>query len=412
MSIKPLFVDPLSNQSINTSSSKPNLNTQSSNNNENNVNLNTLSSRSSANKSIQAPSVAEARKLLNDQIIASLDKTLTQSNQTSLFELDPADFTPEKVAERILSFVGAAFSDIETGDKTAQLEKLEQARVGIEKGFNDAKDILEGFGVFKDEIADNANETYDLLQQGLNKIAVNIESGVSVLEGLFNRDNSLNNVYNTERATILQQSFEFELTTKDGDNVIINVNHLEASHNSGSRTEADDGSITALNSASLTQSGYSISFDGQFDNDELDAIDKVLKDLTGVVNRYFSGDTQASLEQVSNLGYNTVEIASFSLNLKEIQQTRATSVYQQVSELGSKDVGSANLGQFIKPLQEYATQLSEVYRDFIRNQHFDNTQNQFQQLLDQIVGINHLATDKNELDQFNRLNTEILQRIA
>jgi len=352
-------------------------------------------------------SVPEARKLLNDKILAALDKTLTQSNQTSLYELDPADFTPEIVADRILSFISAAFSNIDSTDKEGQRDKLEQARQGVEKGFNDAKEILEGLGVFKGDIADNANKTYDLLQQGLDKIAANIESGASIVEGLFGSGNQLA----TDKSTLFQQSFNFELTTKDGDKITININKLEASHESAFITESENQSQLGHSSTTLSQSGYSIAIDGQLDDEEVAAIDKLLSEVTEVANNYFSGDTQAALDKVTSLGYNSSEIASYSLSMKEIQQTKATSTYQAIGEL-QNDKSSRNvLGQIIQPLRDYAALLTEANGLFSENRTGED-KGPFQQLLDQIARLNGLYGNEDEQDQFNELNSAVLERLV
>ena len=359
---------------------------------------------------IRPPSVHEARKILNDKIIAALDKTLTQSNQTSLFELDPADFTPDKVADRILSFIGAAFANIPAGDKSGQLERLEQARKGVEKGFNDAKEILEGLGAFKDGIAENANKTYDLIQNGLDKIAANIESGASVLDGLFSKNGlqagQSNEAVSLERSTSSKQSFEFELTTRDGDKVTINVSQSNASHDAVSVNNSGDESTTTFSSSRLSESGYSISVQGNLDEGEMSAIDSLMKKLTDVSDKFFSGDTQGALDKVSNLGYNTSEIASFSLDLNTVQQTRETAVYQQVGGTSQ----NASINQLIQPLQDYASKLGEAHQQFIDSLS-QQGEGRFQALLNQITDINHIFPDKNSMNQFNELNTALLDRL-
>lgn len=357
--------------------------------------------------SLRGITVPEARKLLNDKILAALDKTLTQSNQTSLYELDPVDFTPEKVADRILSFIGAAFSNIDSNDKDGQREKLEQARQGVEKGFNDAKEILEGLGVFKDEIANNANKTYDLLQQGLDKIAANIESGASIVDGLFGSANQLA----TDKRASYELSFDFELTTKDGDTVTIRLNTLEATHETEYGRESENLSGNAYRSTTLSQSAYSISIDGQLDDDEVAAIDKLLSDMTTVAEQYFSGETQAALDKITSLGYNTAEIASYALNMKETQQTKATSTYQAIGELQNDKPSRNVLGQVIQPLQDYAGLLTEVNGLFDGSQ-VDKEKGPFQLLLDHIARLNGLYENEEKQTQFSDLNAALLESVV
>ncbi|MDH5693260.1 MAG: DUF5610 domain-containing protein [Gammaproteobacteria bacterium] len=88
-----------------------------------------------------------------------------------------SDYSPQAVANRILSFVDVAVNKkrAEEGDVAAQ-ELLQKASKGIEKGYNDAVTILKGLGVFNGEVQENAEATYDLLIKGVYEI----ESGLKL----------------------------------------------------------------------------------------------------------------------------------------------------------------------------------------------------------------------------------------
>jgi len=82
------------------------------------------------------------------------------------------DVSPEATSGRILSFSLGLFSLYQ--QQHPELNEQEQAEKfvgiiggGIDTGFSEAREILDGLGVLKDEIAENIDKTYDLIQDGL-----------------------------------------------------------------------------------------------------------------------------------------------------------------------------------------------------------------------------------------------------
>ena len=83
------------------------------------------------------------------------------------------DVSPEATAERIVSQSTAFFSAFQQQNKNLdfeqQLEKfIDVISGGIDQGFSEARDILEGLQVLEGDIATNIDKTYDLVQSGLD----------------------------------------------------------------------------------------------------------------------------------------------------------------------------------------------------------------------------------------------------
>ncbi len=82
------------------------------------------------------------------------------------------DVSPEATADRIVSLSTGFFSQYqkqnpELSDENAALAFSEIITKGIDKGFADARSILEGLKVLDGEIATNIDKTYNLVLEGL-----------------------------------------------------------------------------------------------------------------------------------------------------------------------------------------------------------------------------------------------------
>ena len=84
----------------------------------------------------------------------------------------PEDFTPEATANRILSFATGFYARYAEHhpemEEEERLDKfLELIGGGIDQGFKEARDILEGLEVLGGAVKEGVDKTYDLIQQGL-----------------------------------------------------------------------------------------------------------------------------------------------------------------------------------------------------------------------------------------------------
>jgi hypothetical protein len=100
------------------------------------------------------------------------------------------DNSPEATAERILSISTGFLEGYARQHPGEDPEKLATdfvatIRKGFEKGFNEAKDILEGLGVFGGAVKEGVMKTWDLVQKGYDdflagKLAANKENAGTV----------------------------------------------------------------------------------------------------------------------------------------------------------------------------------------------------------------------------------------
>ena len=83
------------------------------------------------------------------------------------------DFSPEAVSGRLLDFATGLFDAFASRRPDDALDQVLEdfaklIRDGFEQGFNEARDILEGLGVFNGSIQADAERTFELFVEGLD----------------------------------------------------------------------------------------------------------------------------------------------------------------------------------------------------------------------------------------------------
>jgi len=105
---------------------------------------------------------------INKQLEPSLGKNAVQSTYES-----GLDVTPEATAQRIVQGSTAFYQafkeqNSELGEEESLNEFLSVISSGIDKGFEEAKDILDSLSVLEGDIETNIDLTYDYVQQSLS----------------------------------------------------------------------------------------------------------------------------------------------------------------------------------------------------------------------------------------------------
>ena len=159
---------------------------------------------------IQESAATIVKKQMNAQILASAvevsvnagDQPLSLVLKTALEGINEAlketmgdnaiqksydaglDVTPEATAGRIVSLSTAFFgkyqdmhSDMSQEEALTSFTDIISG--GIDKGFAEARDILDGLGVLEGDIAANIDRTYSLVQDGLMSFVDNQGAGVA-----------------------------------------------------------------------------------------------------------------------------------------------------------------------------------------------------------------------------------------
>ncbi|WP_426356874.1 DUF5610 domain-containing protein [Pseudocolwellia sp. HL-MZ19] len=117
--------------------------------------------------------------LLFRTAIEEINKHMPTGSKESTIEKayeNNIDVSPQATAKRIISGATAFFNAYkEQNSELTETEALNQfmgvIRSGIDTGFGEARNILDGLSVLEDELASEIDATYDFVQTGLNEFS-------------------------------------------------------------------------------------------------------------------------------------------------------------------------------------------------------------------------------------------------
>jgi len=290
-------------------------------------------------------------RIVNDKVIESIDKELAKTNATPIRELDAQNFTPESVAKGILGFVQNALSRAKARGQSTQ-GLFEQAKIGIETGFKQAKDILTGLNALSGQIAEGVQKTYNLIHDGLQALDTAQKNGTIV---------DFNNTITTvsQQTQSYSQSFELNIQTRDGDNVQVLVAQDESRQQYNASMTKGDANAEISQTEIRSSNNIRLTVSGNLDEAEVTAIQNLLTDVKTVSDSFFKGDASATFEAGLSLGFNTKEIASFALSSNQNQTQTASRAYREVSGFNENNtVSPAQLENLLKPAREFMNTLT------------------------------------------------------
>ncbi|WP_337840964.1 DUF5610 domain-containing protein [Rheinheimera sp.] len=121
-------------------------------------------------------------KLLYKTALEGINRELEEEfgpNAAEKIKQSEVDTSPEATAERIVSFATAFYQKYkeQTPDMTEE-ERLDKflsiVGGGVDTGFADAREILDGLGVLGGKVADDIDKTYGLIQDGFARFRESI----------------------------------------------------------------------------------------------------------------------------------------------------------------------------------------------------------------------------------------------
>jgi hypothetical protein len=323
--------------------------------------------------------------LLNQQIMSAIGK-LNEHLKTQGFgaieTLDPAEFTPEKVADRILNFIDLAIKQAEAkGASEDELNKLRaQARAGVEDGYRKAYDMLSGLGILQGEVKAGVEKTGQLLREGLDRM----DRGEPLVASKADTTQSL-------VAAQESRSLNLQVKTREGDSISIQLSR-SSSQASISQQSDDKGFNYQLETRSSSFS-FEYQVKGDLNADEQAALKKLLSGIDSLANDFFGGKGLDSLDSFISSGFDAKQLSGFSLNMQQSKTMAAAQAYRQVDRMDGgaarSDANLQSLSEWVKDLQAMQQQASAGL-----GQKFDKPFDLLRELLAQRFGLEPGQDDK------------------
>lgn len=315
---------------------------------------------SSQSQSQQSHAQQQGNASATDRVLDKLAEKIPGMSSGELKELKADNFTPEKVSGRIADYVAMGMERAKReGKSDAQIQSMYEASVaGIQKGFSEAKEILENMNLLSDSLKATIDET---LKQTLDKVG-NLAPIAKTSEATTSTSVSTAERYQSS------ESFSLKVRTQDGDNVTIRFSNNESYESSlGYYNDGQGNQATSFSIDRSQDSNFQFSVSGDLDEGEIDALQNLIQDINLIADDFFDGDVQSAFDQASKFQMDKSELASMQLTLKRSEDYSAASAYQQVQgyeQPNYNPAGSAKIGHIVNSIQE---QLAESKTAFIES---------------------------------------------
>lgn len=283
--------------------------------------------------------------------------TTAYTDQESLVDQQP--MTATKAASTILGFIERRLKmDVAEGASQEQLQsRLEAGLAGFKKGFADAEEQLKALSQFSPEVAADVADTYKQVLDGVDALrekfitsATTPVTTTTVDKPAIATPAAVNNIaiqqglYEYAEA----RDFQFQLTTKEGDKVSIRAS---SSIGVSAAIGLDNNGVSVSGSKS-SANNFELSIEGNLNESELSAINDLLGRVDKLAGQFYAGNLDAVFDKAVSLGYDDQQIASYALNLSQVQIQQITESYSTFAPDGEQAPSLANqmapVGDFIK----------------------------------------------------------------
>jgi len=309
----------------------------------------------------------KAGALLNEKMASSAGRALQASGTQSLTGQGADDFSPEKIAQNILSFVDSAIGIARAnGDDSATIEKkLADAKAAVEKGFAEAKDILQSFGAWNGAIQENAEKTLDLINKGFADRSADFAQPAPPSQNSQPLQTTNLAAFEAKRA----ETFEMEITTREGDIVKLSYSTKQAAGFQSGRIADSSGVQQTLSAYTSGSENLTFSVQGDLNDDEKKAIADMIKGVEKLANDFYGGDMRGAMQHALALDMNKEQLYSISLDLAYTETRTAISTYQQVGALdqnirGYEPLNNTEIGTIGNFNQSLESMLQEADKFF------------------------------------------------
>ncbi|MGQ9659227.1 MAG: DUF5610 domain-containing protein [Thermochromatium sp.] len=297
---------------------------------------------------------AGALSSLQEKALAAIAREIPGMEVSGLKQLDPNDYTPDKVADRIISFVAMGLENARArGKSEEEIQSLYESAVrGAEQGFKEAKEILSNLKVLEGVVAEQVEATEQLTFEGLAKLDPSRARAEAQQATAMAATSGLAAAARYRNA----EDFSLSLKTREGDTVEIRFSrHLKAQYSLAGVRDDQGNSAAVLDVGRFENTGYLFSVQGDLNDDELKAIQTLVQDVANLAKDFFGGDVQKAFEQAPKVGFDSSQLASMNLTMSRSERYSAAQAYAGTRDLDQPESlqnAVRRLGHMMRELQD------------------------------------------------------------
>jgi len=316
--------------------------------------------RASAHAGNQSPrEPAGALSSLQEKALGAIASE-TGMDVSKLKQLDPDEYTPDKVADRITKFVALGLERARANGKSEEeVQALYESAVkGAERGFKEAKDILSNLKVLEGTVAEQVDATEKLTFEGLAKLSPTQPKTETETETEATQATSTTSSLAVAERYQNAADFSLKLKTRDGDEVEVSFSrNFEAQGSFGFSRDDEGNSVAVMDVSQSEKTGYGFSVKGDLSEDELKAIQTLVQDVGKLAKEFFGGDVQKAFEQAPDVRFDSSQLASMNLTMSRSESYSAARVYEGTQRLEQPEQmqnAGRRLGHMMRELRESA----------------------------------------------------------
>ncbi len=275
-------------------------------------------------------------------------------------------------ADTIVNFIQLQLQkdQAEGASKEALAQRLAAGYEGFLSGFEEAYSQLGGVAALPDEVNEALAQTKQQVGAAVAqlaedyaiaapaKLAAPVEPGAQLQQALeqlvkaTRTDNLFAAAENGHSALGQSRSLNLQLTTAEGDIIELIAKNTSAAATASSATE--------LHGRAEQSSQWSLSIQGDLNEQELGAISDFINKLDGLADEFYQGDLSQAVSYAQSLGFDDSQISGFSLSLKQVDIRRVETTYGG-PQAGSSEVKNPHqnrlqlLGQWLEQLDQLRT---------------------------------------------------------
>lgn len=259
----------------------------------------------------------------SDVLNENVKRGIGQATGTSSAGLQLGDKkSAEDVATTMLDHVKRGLDQLRSGgaDESRIQKRLEAAKEGIAKGYEQAEQQLKDMGLLNDDLKAEIAQGKNLINEGLEQLSLGGNEG----EINTKMPERIESQYSSQASQ--RNSMTLDLVTQDGDKV--SLSFMQSSSSFSYAAQEGHQIITADGFEQGTL--WQMDVVGNLDEGEQEALSGLLQSVEKLSNSFFSGDLGGALEQAMQLGFDGNELASMSLNLKQESFSSVSRAYNSV----------------------------------------------------------------------------------